>query len=419
MTVRVLIAVEQLRRSVPGGIGRYASGLLEGLAAAGAAAAAAPDDEAAGPDRHASGRGALEVTLLASRPSRPCWGGGPHVADPLARWGLPVMTSPLPGPLLTRAWDRGLVAAPTGFDVVHSVSLASPPVRRNAAPGHRREALVVTVHDLAWQAFPEATTRRGRRWHQAALRRALKRADALVTSSNAVAKELRAAGGGDGSVHVLQWGADHLPAPDRGGASALLGRLGVGGEYLLSAGTLEPRKNLKRLITAYAAARPSLPEPWPLVVVGPRGWGDSGLAGDSEGGLPVPEGVVAAGQVSDGVLAALYERARVFAYVPLTEGYGFPPLEAMTFGVPVVVGTGVPSVAPAPLASLVTPVSPEQPAALRVDPLATEAIAEALVVAAGDEVLRATLSKRGLALARSRTWLRAARQHVELWESLA
>jgi len=406
VSVRVLIAVEQLRRSVPGGIGRYASGLLGGLAAAAATATAT----AAAADRHASGSGALEVSLLASRPSGPRWGGGPHVADPLARWGLAVITSPLPGPLLTRAWDRGIVAAPTGFDVVHSVSLASPPVRRNATPGHRTEALVVTVHDLAWQAFPEVATRRGRRWHQGALRRALKRADALVTSSDAVAEELRAAGGGDGAVHVFQWGADHLPAPDRGGASALLGRLGVGGEYLLSAGTLEPRKNLKRLITAYAAARPSLREPWPLVVVGPRGWGDSGLAGDSEGGLPAPEGVVAAGQVSDGVLAALYERARVFAYVPLTEGYGFPPLEAMTFGVPVVVGTGVPSVAPAPL---------EQPAALRVDPLETEAITEALVAAAGDEALRATLSHRGLALARSRTWFRAASQHVELWESLA
>jgi len=409
VTLRVLMAVEQLRRSVPGGIGRYASGLLAGLASAG--------DESADPDHRASRIGAVEVALLASRPPRRRESEESHLADPLARWGLPLLTSRLPGPILTRAWDRGLVTAPSGFDVVHSVSLASPPVRRHASPAHRHAsperrvaALVVTVHDLAWQAFPESTTRRGRRWHEAALRQALGRADALVTSSDEVAEELRAQGARDGTVSVLKWGADHLPAPEREGASALLERLGVEGEYLLSAGTLEPRKNLRRLIAAYAVARPKLAEPWPLVVVGPRGWGDSGLAADPERGLPGAGGVLAAGQVSDGVLAALYERARVFAYVPLTEGYGFPPLEAMTFGVPVVAATGVPSVAPAPGG---------QPAALRVDPLEAWAIAEALVAAAGDEAVRATLSIRGLELARSRTWLGTARRHVELWESLA
>jgi glycosyltransferase involved in cell wall biosynthesis len=268
---------------------------------------------------------------------------------------------------------------------------------------------VVTVHDLAWHTFPESTTSRGRRWHEAALRRALRRADALLVPSEAVAEELRASGAREGTVSVLQWGADHLPPPDGQGAADLLDRLGVGDQYLLSASTREPRKNLHRLVAAYSAARASLPEPWPLVIVGPRGWGDSELGIDSSRGSRVPEGVVAAGLVSDEVLAGLYAGARVFAYVPLTEGYGLPPLEAMTLGAPVVVSTGVPSVAPGPA----TP-----PAALRVDPLSIEAIADALVSAAGDEKLRSALVDRGSALARTRTWRRSARQHIELWESL-
>lgn len=368
--MRVLIAAEQLRRAVPGGIGRCATGLLSGLA-----------DGALGP--------CDSVALLASHPPR-------HRADPLAAWGFPIHASRLAGPLLTRAWDRGLVAAPAGFDVVHSVSLAAPPPHR--------AALVVTVHDLAWRQLPEATTARGRHWHEAALHRALHRADALLVTSEPVARELAAAGA-QAQVTVVAPGADHLPAPDHPAAGALLARLGVSGPFLLSVGTLEPRKNLPRLVAAYAAARPRLPEPWPLVVVGPPGWGDGGLG---SGAGPAVAGVVAAGLVDDGVLAALYERARLLAYVPLLEGYGMPPIEAMSVGTPVVASSGVPSVSAAG----------GPPAAVVVDPRSTEAIAEGLVAVAADDHLRSALSEAGLALARSRTWRQAARLHVELWRSL-
>jgi glycosyltransferase involved in cell wall biosynthesis len=399
MTVRVLMVVEQLRRPLAGGIGRYASGLIDGLTGRAAAPGGGTGDD----------RPAAEVELLASRAPRTS-GGRVTAADPLARWGLPVHASPLPGPLLTRAWDRGLLTAPQGFEVVHAVSLAGPPVRPGRGPGGRAPALVVTVHDLAWHAFPDSTTRRGRRWHEAALRRALRRADALLVPSETVAEELLASGARRDTVSILQWGVDHLPPPDRRGAQALLRRLGVDGPYLLSASTREPRKNLHRLVAAYAAARPSLPEPWPMVVVGPRGWGNSDLGIDANPGSPVPEGVVATGHVSDEMLAGLYEGARVFAYVPLTEGYGLPPMEAMTFGVPVVVSTTVPSADPGPGAAA---------PALRVDPQSTEAIADALVQAAVDESVRSALAERGLALTATRTWHRVARRHVELWQSLA
>jgi len=371
----VLLVVEQLRRRVPGGIGRYANGLLQGLA----------DDGAGG------------VTLFASRvPGAPARRGG-RPGDPLASFGLPVRTSRLPGRLLTRAWDRGRAALPAGFDLVHTVSLAIPPV---GAPG---TPLLATVHDLSWRRHADATTARGRRWHEAALGRALRLVDAFVVPSVAVADELVAAGAPRATVSVIGWGGDHLPPPDLPGASALLEGAGVTGSYLLSVSTLEPRKNLARLAAAYALARSRLPEPWPLVVVGPPGWGGVDLA------KAPPEGVVPVGPVDDGVLAGLYAQARAFAYVPLSEGFGLPPLEAMGQGLPVVASVTVPSAGDASEAS----------SAWCVDPLDVAAIADGLLRVSTDEALRAELVANGVARARSRTWRMVAQDHRSLWGSLS
>lgn len=400
MSPPVLLAVEQLRRTVPGGVGRYATCLLDGLVALGA-----PVDG-----------------LLASRHRGPG-------QDPLERWGIPVLASSLPGPLLTRLWDTGLLRAPSGAPVVHAVSLAAPPPARRVA-GAPGQVLTVTVHDLAWRVHPEATTARGRRWHDAALGRALARARAVVVPSAPVAAALGAAGADPSRVHVIAHGVDHLPAPDLEGAGALLERLGVTGEYLLAAGTLEPRKNLARLAAAYAKARPLLPGDWPLVVVGPAGWGDAGLPGPRPGarlgaqpgadgrsgrGGAGPGGnatasLIAAGAVPDGVLAALYAGARAFCYVPLAEGYGLPPVEAMTCGTPVLASTAVPSVDPE--------LGSRSPA-LCVDPLSVDAIAAGLVAVSGDESLRAALVARGAARVAGQTWRRSAEAHALLWEAVA
>jgi glycosyltransferase involved in cell wall biosynthesis len=370
----VLLAVEQLRRRVPGGIGVYARGLLSGLAQI-----AAEGDE-------------VEVALLASRPP----GGGP---DPLAAFGRPLHTSRLPSRLMTRAWDHGFSRSPVGYDIVHSVSVASPRVRPSSG-----ERLVVTVHDVAWRRFPEATTRRGARWHEAALRRALRSGAALVVPSQLVAADLIAGGVAADRLTVVPSGADHLVAPDAAATDALLQKVGVPGPFLLTVSTLEPRKNLHRLVQAFARVRDSLPGPWPLVIVGPTGWGPGPVDASPA------DRVVFTGPVPDAVLAELYRRARAFAYVPLTEGYGFPPLEAMYAGVPTVVSEQVPSVqdlgAPGPAPARV------------VDPLDIEGIARGLAAVLTDDALRAELARRGTAHAATRTWRDTARAHVELWRSL-
>ncbi len=376
------MAVEQLRRAVPGGIGAYARGLLAGMAQC------AEDGDQ------------VDVTLLASRnPGRAARGSG-HPPDPLARFGRPLRLSMLPGPLLTRGWDHGLVRAPGGFDVVHSISSAFPSPARGG-----RARSVVTVHDVAWRRHPATATTRGARWHEAALRRARDSGAALIVTSRLVAADLVSDGVEADRITIVHGGSDHLVPEDPAQSAALLRRLGVPGEFLLTVSTLEPRKNVDRLLKAYALARPTLPEPWPLVIVGPTGWGPLLTSPRDQ------EGVVFAGAVTDAALSGLYRRARAFAYVPLTEGYGLPPLEAMRMGTPAVIANEVPSV--------VDLDEPSPPPALIVDPLDVEGIAVALTTVLTDDAVRADLAARGEAHARSRTWRTAAHQHIGLWRSLA
>jgi len=353
---RVLVVVEQLRRAAPGGIGTTALGLLDGL-------------RRVGPD--VSDR----VDLYASRPRR-----GP---DPLHALGYPVVTVPIPGPVLTRAWDRGRLPAPRHVSVVHAVSLAFPPPRR--------AALVVQVNDLLWRALPEAFPPRGRRWHEAALARALVLADRLVVPAQTVAAELVAAGADPSAIRVVPYGCDHLAPPARDAAIRMLARSGVSGPFLLSVGTLEPRKNLQRIIGAYRSIRDALPAPWPLVLVGPQGWNEQ---------IAATEDVVLAGRVEPPVLTALYDMARLLVYVPLMEGYGLPPLEAMSRGTPVVAS---------PLPSTGT-------AAYDVDPGDQDAIAAALLTVASDEHVRSALSERGRVHSASLTWAATARSMAAIWD---
>ncbi len=356
--VRLLMMVEQLRRTAPGGIGTYIEGLLRGLGEV---------EPAERPD----------LELMASRCPRR------RTPDPLLSLGYPLRCSPLPGPGLTRAWDRGLLRAPGGFDVVHATSLST------VEPGSA--ALVATVHDLLWRRVPEAYPRRGRAWHEAALRRALRRADRFIVPAEVVADDLSQAGARRDAITVIPMGSDHLPAPDLAAATTLLARLGVTGPFLLSVGTLEPRKNQARLIEAYGRIRRLLPEPWPLVLVGPSGWGER---------LRPAAGVVLAGLVSPTELSALYGMARLLAYVPYIEGFGLPPVEAMAFGAPVVASRRLPSTVGA---------------AFEVDPHDVESIADGLLVVATDGRERSRLQSLGLARAAELTWSTIARRHLEVW----
>ena len=196
---------------------------------------------------------------------------------------------------------------------------------------------VVLVYDLV-PFVPEAhAQRRAGRIERATIRPAIRRAERLVCISRATERDLverfpRAAG----KTAVMELAADAR----FGGAAALQAadavaqRHGVQREgFVLATGTLEPRKNLLRLIRAHAALPAELRERHPLLIVGPRGWEEDEIlaaAAESREHVRLP------GFVPDADLAALYAGCSVFCFPSLYEGFGLPVLEAMASGAPVI-----------------------------------------------------------------------------------
>ncbi|HEV8650172.1 MAG TPA: glycosyltransferase family 1 protein [Actinomycetes bacterium] len=352
----VAVVAEQLFAPVPGGVGRYVRALTRHL-----------------PDVARRERGRVR------------WIVGRHPPQRLVAAGLdPEVTVALrvPGRVATRTWV-GLrrPALPAGLlgsvDLVHATSAAIPPT------GGRR--LVATVHDLAFRHYPEAYPASGRRFHERAAAIAVAEAAQILVPSAATARDLADLYGLEpGRVTVTPLGAE-LPAHDPGAARRLLAELGVAGPYLLAVGTLEPRKNLLRLLAAFASAADELPDHY-LVVAGPVGWGPELR--------PTYDSVRVkmAGAVDDAVLHGLYAMADALAYPSLYEGFGLPVVEAMLHGTPVLTSdrSSLPEVA--------------GDAALLVDPLDEGAIAKGLVRLVDDAALRARLARAGRARAERFTW---------------
>lgn len=252
----------------------------------------------------------------------------------------------------------------------------------------RRQALL--VHDAQFISHPDSYSRAFRYWYRAALTIASRRCAALFTVSAYSRSQLEHFGVfPPDKAHVLRLGVDHL---DRVEADpSILNRLGLeGGRYLLAIGSLARHKNLALLIDAFVAADMG---PIRLVIAGggnPRVFGDAGLRPSEQ--------VQYAGRVTDAELQALYRHALAFACPSLSEGFGFPPLEAMAAGCPVVATTGgaVPETCGG--------------AALYADPTSLAAWRDALRRIVEDEPLRSDLALRGRARAGEFRWRSAAHQ---------
>lgn len=197
-------------------------------------------------------------------------------------------------------------------------------------PAIRPWPVVVTCHDISFIACSGTFTHGQTLWKRHCARRAANRADMVICDSQSTADDFRNAFGvGDDRIRVVYPGVRPYAGPAEAPTAPL-----PEGQFILAVGTLEPRKNYARLLEALRILRGEGAE-INLVIAGGKGWlYDSLFACIAESGLSGHVAVL--GYCTEGELRWLYENARALAYVSLYEGFGFPPLEAMARGLPVV-----------------------------------------------------------------------------------
>ncbi|WP_343048005.1 glycosyltransferase family 1 protein [Cellulomonas humilata] len=364
--LRTALTVEQCWQPVPGGSGSYIAELTRALA----------DDPT------------VDVVGIAARH------GDDEVPRP-APTGR-VVRAPLPRLALYEAWSRlrrPRAESLTGpLDVVHATTWAIP---------GRKVPLVVTVHDLAFLREPDHFTARGNAFFRRAVEIVRAEAAQVVVPSGTTRDDCVAHGFAAEQITVVPHGVRAAEV----GAADVTGwrrRSGVDRPYVLWCGTLEPRKNVVRLVEAFAAARAGGQLEHDLVLVGPDGWGETSR--DVERALAVlPAGSVhLLGRLDDADLQVAYAGADAFAFPSLWEGFGMPVLEAMAHGVPVVTSAG------SSMAEFAGDVG------VLVDPLDVDEIAAGLVAAVGHD------DADGLrARAAQFTWAASATAHAEVYRSAA
>ena len=304
----------------------------------------------------------------------------------------------LPGAILQRLWRTvglppfDLLSGPA--DVFHFCNFLRPPLRRGRS--------VVTIFDMSFERFPQFAEAKNLRNLRRGIRQTAAKADAIITISDFSAREIAEfLPESRGKLFPIPLGIspDFAPASPETVAS-LREKAGLERPYILAVGTIEPRKNLKFLVDVFEhLAADSATEGLDLVIAGAPGWRCDDILARFETS-PRASRIHYMRYVPDGQLAALYTGAAVLAVPSHYEGFGFPPLEAMACGTPVVSSAG--GSLPEVLGD----------AALVVPDFAPDAWRAALGRAAGDAGLRAKLRPAGMARAATFRWEKTA---AETW----
>ena len=279
-------------------------------------------------------------------------------------------------------------------------------------PFFARCPAVVNIYDLTVYRYPATMEEKNRRLLKILLPRAVSRAAKIITLSEFTKQEI-----GDRWPHVLQKievvpGAPCLSLESLSGVSSraesekILTQYGVRRPYLLYVGTLEPRKNVVRMLRAFELLNRMGARGLQLVLIGHEGWGLGEVRRAWEAS-PVRSAIRYIGYVPDEVLGVFYRHADLFLYLSLYEGFGLPPLEAMAAGTCVVASNQ---------ASL-----PEclGEAAVLADPFDTEAVAGILSRLLQDEGLRMDYVKKGLQRVKRYSWQKSAAKTLAVYKKLS
>lgn len=258
---------------------------------------------------------------------------------------------------------------------------------------------VMTVHDLGYEYFPEAHTPLQRFYLQWSTRYAVRRAARLICVSEATRTDLiRLYGARESKLDVVYEGDVRRRGPVADSAGrAQHSALGVTCPYMLFLSTVQPRKNVERLIRSYTRLVQTQALELDLVVAGQLGWLSETIVRTARR-APAADRIHLLGYVDEDAAAALYAGATFFCYPSLHEGFGLPILEAQSAGVPVMTSrrSALPEVA--------------GDAALLVNPEDEEEIAAAMLRLSNDETLRQELIRKGYENVKRFSWPKAARE---------
>lgn len=267
---------------------------------------------------------------------------------------------------------------------------------------------IVTIYDLSFMRYPDSFNPLNRIYLTWAVRHAARRADALIAISESTKRDLvELVGARPERIHVIHCGKDATFAPptDRAALEVWRAARGVPDKMILFVGTIEPRKNIVRLLRAFARAKRAARLPHRLVLIGARGWKyaevDRTIAQEN-----LADDVWFVGYVPQDELPRWYQAADAFVYPSLYEGFGMPPLDAMASGTPVITSNA---------ASLPEVVGD---AALQISPTNEDALADAIIRVLTDHALREQMIARGLEQAARFSWTRAAQETMALYRAV-
>lgn len=324
-----------------------------------------------------------------------------YTLEVLARWNGCVDTimpvRPLHG-FVGHAWEQFVLPLKLNGRVLFSPSNTGPVVVRRQ---------VLTLHDMSVFDWPDTFSYAFVRWYQFLLPKLLQRTSLVITDSEfAKSRILAHIDVSPEKIRVVPLGVNRRFNPQaisRADYTKAVLNL-PSSNYILTVGSLEPRKNLARLLRAWARIYQALPEDLWLFVAGSR---VSTQVFADVGFDKLPPRVFLTGRVEDSELPSLYAGALGFIYVSLYEGFGLPPLEAMASGVPV--ATGCCSSLPEVVGD----------AGIMLDPKSEDDIARGIRTLADNGVLRGELAKRGLMRAKQFSWDETARKTWQILQEAA
>jgi glycosyltransferase involved in cell wall biosynthesis len=280
-----------------------------------------------------------------------------------------------------------LLHSPKDFTISHATSFLFEQKRKN-------QIGTMFIHDVLFLKYPQFYPASGIRFHEKALKKAIVTFDSFMVPAQQTKDDLIALGIESKQIEVIPEAPDHLVQADFQSAKLLLEKAGVSGDFILTVGVLEPRKNLSTVIKAFELVKEKNGNKLSLVIVGAKGWMEK---------IKPSEDVIFFGNIQPKILSALYKLASFFIYCPIAEGFGLPALEAL-YSEKAVVASKVPSLNNAPY--------------LEVNPYDVSSVADGIFQMLNDDKLRTKLAQDGYKFASKFSWKQTALEHVKVWEGL-